>query len=164
MTQNMLTTGVSIEAKCTVREERKGQFCMERWERRKPVNITRSCGLICGFKDCSEMLTAAIAIKKLYLWSSLRWCLLTSFRFQWSRGNWRNKTQQYTNALSEGLVKVPQHYSGIRAKVLQTTTMYLLLGLGSSLSSQKVKKRNIVKTLKREIKQRMWLFLSLLDL
>lgn len=140
MTQNMLTTGMSIEAKCTLREERKGQFCMERSERRKPVNITPSCSLICGFKDCAEMLTAVIAIKKQYWWSSLRWCSLTSFRFQWSGGNWWNKTQQYTNALSEGLVKVPQHYSGIRAKVLQTTTMYLLLGSGSSLNLQKVEK------------------------
>lgn len=62
----MLTTEMSIEAKCTLREERKGQFCMERSKRRKPVNITRSYGSICGFKD-DEMLTAAIAIKKTIL-------------------------------------------------------------------------------------------------
>lgn len=151
----MLTTGMSIEAKCTLREESKGPFCMERSKRRKPVNITRSCGLICGFKDCAEMLAVAIAIKRLYCWSSLQWHLLTSFRFQWSGGYWWNKTQQYTNAVSEGLFKV---YSGIRAKDLQTTTIYyipyLLLGSGISLSSRRVEKRNIVKSLKREIKQR----------
>lgn len=60
----MLTTGMSIDANSTQREERKCLFCMERSEERKPVNITRSCGLTCGFKDHTEMLTTAIAIKK----------------------------------------------------------------------------------------------------
>lgn len=122
--------GMSIEAKCTLREERKGQFCMERSEERKPDITTRSCGLTCGFKDCAEMLTAAIVLKKQCWWSSLRWCFVTSFRFQWSAGNWWNKTQQYTNALSEGLVKVPKHSSGIRAKALQTTTIYCIFTIG----------------------------------
>lgn len=60
----MLTTGMPIDAKCTQREERKCLFCMERSEERTTVNITRSCGLTCGFKDHVEMLTTAIAIKK----------------------------------------------------------------------------------------------------
>lgn len=35
----MLTTPMPIEAKCTLREERKCLFCMERSKKRKPVNV-----------------------------------------------------------------------------------------------------------------------------
>lgn len=72
----MLTTRMPIEAKCTLRAERKCLFCMERSEKRKPVNVNsmskngmNTCvgswsGLTWAFKNCGEMLTTTIAIKK----------------------------------------------------------------------------------------------------
>ena len=39
MTQNMLTTQMPIEAKRTLREERKCLFCMERSAKGRPVNV-----------------------------------------------------------------------------------------------------------------------------
>lgn len=92
MTQNMLTTRMPIEAKCTLREERKGLFCMERSEKRKPVNVNRMsmkqneylCGFLvrsCGLslKDCDETLMNASEKKEQFWWSSLRSCFLTSW-------------------------------------------------------------------------------------